>query len=108
MLRSAAGDGKAQMKRRAFADLRVEGERPAVFVDDDRSSDGETLTRAAPHFFGREKRVENEALNLCRNSTAGVADGDMDEVVFELRTHLDEPLLLGPRHDIADGMRGID
>ena len=96
------------MEGGSFPHLGIEGQGPAVLLDDDGSRDREPLARAAPHLFVGEEGIEDESVNGFGNPATGVADVDIGEVAFRPGPHLDETFTIGATDDFVDGVRGVD
>src|SRR2546427_9873127 len=84
---------QADDKRRAFAKLGLEGERPAMLLHNDRMSDSQTLSGSFADGFGREERVKDFSTNGFRDPCACIADSNLNPVSQSAGADRDRPLV---------------
>src|SRR5258708_28972957 len=108
-VRGCAGpiEGQPDREPGAVPDLRLEGQRAAVMLDDG-PGNGESKSGAPAHGFRREERIEDAGLKLRRDARSGVLDGD--DRVSPIRARADGYLAtpIGARNDIGDGVARVD
>src|ERR1700740_2625445 len=99
---------EAHTKRGAASHFRIEGERAAVFFDDDGAREGEALAGTFADFLGGEKWVEYFAANAFGDSGAAILYGDDDRVTILSGLDDDEALFAGNFHDVSNGVGRVD
>src|SRR5580658_214046 len=99
---------EAHAKYGALAHFRFEGERAAVFFDDDGAGQGEALAGTFADFFRGEKRVEYFPANAFGDSGATILHGDDDGVAVFASSNDDEAFFTGNFHDVSNGVGRVD
>jgi hypothetical protein len=67
-------DGEPELERRPLVQRRLERQRSAVLLMDDRARDRGTLARAAPDLLGGEERVEHARDEIVPTLTATIRE----------------------------------
>src|SRR5258707_7746355 len=82
-------DGEPQREFRADSEAALNADIAAMFVDQDRVADGETLTGAPTYLFGGEEGIEKFGEIFRRNAAAVVANSDHCHIACKRRAYSD-------------------